>query len=353
MRGSTIRGLREVGALLALILSCVFVLVPTYALAEGETTGARVKFFQIYDVEMSGLENTFTYLIEPQESDAPLPIGDEGDALRQFSMRRDKELWLEFVVSDSVIAGAGELRYHYILRPERTSLTDGLYYVDTQSTNLEAAINIYYLEIYVRSSNEDANATLVVPIVHIEGFDGPKVTDPGWRISYKEEKEEGLREIDGRPRRVTPRYPNRPHEIDGVGGFTYYYDRLWYDSSDSGDSSKSSGSSSANSSSTTGDSSGSPAPGADAGATGSSATGQNPNATGAAPASPGTPARAAAVAGANAAAGAATPTTDVGAPKQDLAATADVQDGVIVLAISGLAVALIMLALVVRRQKGR
>ena len=331
-------------------------LVPTYALADGEVASTRVRFFQVYDVEMSGLENTFTYLIEPQEPDAPLPSDDEGNPLRQFSMRRDEELWLEFHVPVSVSESASELRYHYILRPERTSLADGLFYVDAQSTNLAAGVNVYYLEIYVRLSNEDASAAIVVPTVHIEGFDGEKVTDPGWRISYKDVKEDDSRETDDRPGTVIPRYPSYLRGAGGVGGFTYRYDRNWYDESSSGDGSTSSGSSSATGGSTSNNSSGGAPSGSDAGANagaaGQPATGTTPSDTGAATSSPAAPSGAA-TEGANIAAGAVAADASAGASKDNLASTADVQDNALVRVLLGLAVTLIMPSFVLRYQKGR
>ena len=31
---------------------------------------------------------------------------------------------------------------------------------------------------------------IITPIVHVNGWDGPKVTDPGWRIAYDEKSAE-------------------------------------------------------------------------------------------------------------------------------------------------------------------
>lgn len=387
MRVCMRRGLHGVGALLVLVFACALVLVPTLALAEDETVNARVRFFQVYDVDMSGLENTFTYLIEPQESDAPLPIDDEGNAMQQFSMRRDQELYLEFPVPVSVSESADELRYHYILRPERSDLPDGLYFVDAQSTSLAAGINVYYLEIVVRLSSVDAKAALVVPLIHIEGFDGGKVTDPGWRISYKaneknEEKEEKAkkddktddsRAIDSGSDDVISHLLNYLLGINGEGLFDDYFDRYRNGISYSGDWSTSSGSSATADGSGAKDGQGGSAAGNNAGASGgintgangggnagdnvgaggSSGTGSSTNATGSGSDRSGVAAGSTADARTNAATGTAAPSSGAGSSKEDLAVTADVQDATSILILMGIAVALIMSSFIVRYQRGR
>jgi hypothetical protein len=389
------RGLRGVGALLVLVFACALVLVPTLALAEDETVNTRVRFFQVYDVDMSGLENTFTYLIEPQESDAPLPIDDEGNAMQQFSMRRDQELYLEFPVPVSVSESADELRYHYILRPERSDLPDGLYFVDAQSTSLTAGINVYYLEIVVRLSSVDAKAAFVVPLIHIEGFDGGKVTDPRGRISYKaneknEEKEEKAkkddktddsRAIDSGSDDVISHLLNYLLGINGEGLFDDYFGRYRNGVSYSGDWSTSSGSSATADGSRAKDGQGGSAAGNNAGASGgintgasggintgangggnagdnvgaggSSGTGSSTNATGSGSDQSGVAAGSTADARTNAATGTATSSSGVGSSKEDLAVTADVQDATSILILMGIAVALIMSSFIVRYQRGR
>lgn len=151
------------------------------------TIPVQVRMFQEYKVTTSGLQNTFEYLIEPSEEDAPLPLDADGKTLRSFKLTRDQELWLTFPIPIAISPSAEHITYHYVLRPAETSLSDGLYYVDLQSTNLVAGVNVYYLDIDVVLSNKDLSSALVVPTVHIEDFDGPKVTDPGWRIAYKEQ----------------------------------------------------------------------------------------------------------------------------------------------------------------------
>ena len=53
------------------------------------------------------------------------------------------------------------------------------------SNSLEAGVNEYLLEIHVYPSITETVDPIVVPTVHVKEWDGPKVSDPGWRISYK------------------------------------------------------------------------------------------------------------------------------------------------------------------------
>ena len=64
-------------------------------------------------------------------------------------------------------------------------LSDGLYYVNVLSNSLEAGVNEYLLEIHVYPSITETVDPIVVPTVHVKGWDGPKVSGPGWRIGYK------------------------------------------------------------------------------------------------------------------------------------------------------------------------
>lgn len=146
---------------------------------------AKVRVFQTYDVSASGLQNTFEYLIEPVEENAPMPVGSDGTPFASFTLRRDEDLWLEFPVEVQADPAAAPYVYHYTMRPKQEKLSDGLYYVDVLSTSLSPGVNEYPLEIHVQPSNYDAAVSIVVPTVHAEEFDGPKVTDPGWRIGYK------------------------------------------------------------------------------------------------------------------------------------------------------------------------
>lgn len=171
--------------LVALLLSLVC--IPRFARADQATTTTTVKvrMFQEYKVDVSGLQNTFEYVIEPSEEGAPLPVDADGKAFDKFTLTRDEELWLEFPVRVAVDPEAKTYVYHYRVRPAQKELSDGLYYVNVLSNSLEAGINEYLLEIHVHPSITETVDPIVVPTVHVEGWDGPKVTDPGWRISYK------------------------------------------------------------------------------------------------------------------------------------------------------------------------
>lgn len=150
------------------------------------TIPAKVRVFQEYKVSTSGLKNSFEYLIVPQEEGSPLPLDADGNAMRSFTLTRDEELWLTFPMPVEISPSAEHITYHYVLKPAQTTLPDGLYYVDVLSPNLVAGTNVYYLNIDVVLSSVDAQHALVVPTVHVEDLDGPKVTDPGWRIAYKQ-----------------------------------------------------------------------------------------------------------------------------------------------------------------------
>lgn len=169
-------------ALVALLLAGAW--VPGVARAAEATVDAPVRMFQEYHVSVSGLQSSFEYEIVPLEADAPLPLDKSGQQVRSFTLTRSQELWLTFPVV--VQTGSSTYSYHYRLRPAATELSDGLYYVDILSTSLAAGINEYYLEIFVQEDGQDPASAQVVPLVHVEGLDGPKVSDPGWRVGYKE-----------------------------------------------------------------------------------------------------------------------------------------------------------------------
>ena len=183
--------------LVALLLSLVC--VPRFARADQATTtiNVKVRMFQEYKVDVSGLQNTFEYVIEPSEEGAPLPVDADGKTFDKFTLKRDADLWLEFPVRVAVDPEAKTYVYHYRVRPAQKELSDGLYYVNVLSNSLEAGVNEYLLEIHVYPSITEAVDPIVVPTVHVEGWDGPKVTDPGWRISYKAPDEKKDDKQDG------------------------------------------------------------------------------------------------------------------------------------------------------------
>lgn len=150
----------------------------------------RVKVFQEYRVSVSGLKNSFDYLVEPQEGDAPLPADASGAGFDCFTLKRDQTMWLNFPVEVGLSPVSAQQVYHYILRPATPMLPGGLFYVDLLDPYLHKGVNVYYLELYVQLSSADASLAYVIPVVHIEGWDGPKVTDPGWRIGYEEPKQQ-------------------------------------------------------------------------------------------------------------------------------------------------------------------
>ena len=162
---------------------------PAWAANDTATITAKVRVFQEYRVSVSGLENKFTYLIVPNEADAPLPLDESGKAFDSFTLTQDEDTWLEFAVPVAVSPSAKAYAYHYTLKPATDELEDGLHYVDVQSTSLDAGVNVYYLELYVQPSSKDAAAATVTPLVHVDGWDGPKVSDPGWRVGYKAPEE--------------------------------------------------------------------------------------------------------------------------------------------------------------------
>ena len=171
--------------LVTLLLSLVC--MPRFARADQATTTitVKVRMFQEYKVDVSGLQNTFEYVIEPSEEGAPLPVDADGNTFDKFTLKRDEDLWLEFPVRVAVDPEAKTYVYHYRVRPAQKELSDGLYYVNVLSNSLEAGVNEYLLEIHVYPSITETVDPIVVPTVHVEGWDGPKVSDPGWRISYK------------------------------------------------------------------------------------------------------------------------------------------------------------------------
>ena len=184
--------------LVALLLSLVC--IPRFARADQATTTTTVKvrMFQEYKVDVSGLQNTFEYVIEPSEEGAPLPVDADGNTFDKFTLKRDEDLWLEFPVRVAVDPEAKTYVYHYMVRPVQKNLSDGLYYVNVLSNSLEAGVNEYLLEIHVYPSITETVDPIVVPTVHVEGWDGPKVSDPGWRISYKapDEKKDDKQDDD-------------------------------------------------------------------------------------------------------------------------------------------------------------
>lgn len=174
-------------AAVLLLLACVPTMVRA---AEGTTTVlAPVRIFQEYRVSASGLQSTFDYKIVPLETGAPMPADDSGNVIDTISLTRDQELVLQFPVDVQQSDSAAHSVFHYTLEPAQKELADGLHYVDILSTNLAKGVNVYYLELHVQLSSADAESALVVPTVHVEGWDGPKVTDPGWRIGYTKPEE--------------------------------------------------------------------------------------------------------------------------------------------------------------------
>jgi hypothetical protein len=178
-----------------LLVALLFSLVCTPRFARADqattTTTVKVRMFQEYKVDVSGLQNSFEYVIEPSEEGAPLPVRADGKAFDKFTLTRNEDLWLEFPVRVAVDPQGKSYVYHYVVRPVQKKLSDGLYYVDVLSSSLEAGVNEYLLEIHVYPSITEAVDPIVVPTVHVEGWDGPKVSDPGWRISYKAPEEQG------------------------------------------------------------------------------------------------------------------------------------------------------------------
>ena len=175
-------------SLLAFVCTSL-ICVPNSAWAANDTATitTKVRVFQEYRVSVSGLENAFTYQIIPLENDAPLPVDESGKAFDSFTLTRTDDRWLEFAVPVAMDPSANAYAYHYTLKPAKTELADGLYYVDVLSTSLDAGVNVYYLELYVQPSSEDAAAATVTPLVHVDGWDGPKTTDPGWRVGYNDQ----------------------------------------------------------------------------------------------------------------------------------------------------------------------
>ena len=175
-------------AVLLAFVCAPLVCTPHLAWAANDTATitAKVRVFQEYHVSVSGLENAFTYQIVPREDDAPLPVDESGKAFDSFTLTRADGRWLEFAVPVAMDPSAKPYAYHYTLKPAKTELTNGLYYVDVLSTSLDAGVNVYYLELYVQPSSKDAALAVVTPLVHVNGWDGPKTTDPGWRVGYND-----------------------------------------------------------------------------------------------------------------------------------------------------------------------
>lgn len=162
---------------------CAFIMVALMspAIAHAETLSARVRFYQQYKVDVSGLPNTFSYRITREDDSAPFPTDESGSTADTFSLRRDDDIWLTFALKEDALTETGTLIYRYKAEPVTKKLEDGLYYVDTLSNDLRADVNVYYIEIYVMVA-ADGTIEEVIPTVHIESWDGPKVSDPGWRI---------------------------------------------------------------------------------------------------------------------------------------------------------------------------
>jgi hypothetical protein len=156
--------------------------MPTLAWATDQPSSeyVRVKVFQTYDVSTSGVQNAFSYRIVAQDTSSPMPVANDGTTYDTFTLTRDEERWILFPNS-SFSASAGRVTHHYLMEPVTPDLSDGLFYVDIFSTSLSKGVNRYYLDIDVMPSS-DGSEPMLVPTVHIEGWDGPKVTDPGWRV---------------------------------------------------------------------------------------------------------------------------------------------------------------------------
>lgn len=177
-------------AVLVALLACLAVPMRAYASEQTVEPSTRVRMFQEYKVSTSGLQTSFDYRIVAQEPGAPLPAGADGGPMGGFTLTRDEDLWLTFAVPVAALPEDHRATYHYLLEPVTDALPDGLYYVDVLSTSLSRGANRYYLTINVAPATEGSSDVIVVPNVHIEGWDGPKVTDPGWRIAYEEPKED-------------------------------------------------------------------------------------------------------------------------------------------------------------------
>ena len=156
------------------------------AIARANTASCRVRFFQQYKTDVSGLPNTFDYRVTPEDSMAPRPTDEGGNPIETLSLRRDQQAWLSFGFDGNELVGPGTEVFRYRAEPVTPELPYGLYYVDVLSTSLAAGVNVYYLEIYVTVA-ADGTVEEVVPTVHVQGWDGPKVSDPGWRIELDEE----------------------------------------------------------------------------------------------------------------------------------------------------------------------
>ena len=130
-------------ALLLVLTLLALVDVPAHASAAQSTATvtARMQVFQEYKVPVSGLQNSFEYVIAPVEEDAPLPIDASGKTFDRFTLRREESLWLEFPVRVAVDPSATPYAYHDVLAPAQKTLEDGLHYVGALSTSLEAGVN--------------------------------------------------------------------------------------------------------------------------------------------------------------------------------------------------------------------
>jgi hypothetical protein len=193
--------------LVALVFALAYVPHVAGAAQTSAVIDARVRFFQEYKVPVSGLQSSFEYVIEPAESDAPMPVDEDGAPIDSFTLTREEDLWLEFPVEVTVDSSATPYSYHYMLRPTQTELSDGLYYVDVFNTNLEAGVNEYALQIFVQPSSVDAADTLVVPIIYNDGFEGSKVADPGWRVAYAEPEKKPEEEPEEEPEKEPEKEP--------------------------------------------------------------------------------------------------------------------------------------------------
>ncbi len=155
-----------------LLLAAVFVVLvylPRVSWADQSMSiiTAKLLVFQEYKVPLSGLQSTFEYVIEPVEEDAPMPVNADGEPFDSFKLTRDEDVWLEFPVKVELDPSATPFVYHYMIRPAQKELAEG-----------------------VQPSSVDAAHSVVVPMVHVQEFDGPKVADPGWRVSYAEPEKE-------------------------------------------------------------------------------------------------------------------------------------------------------------------
>ena len=170
------RARHSVRLALACLVCTLLLMCP--AIARANTASCRVCLFQQYKADVSGLPNTFDYRVTPEDPMAPRPTDEAGNPIETLSLRRDQQAWLSFSFDDNELTGPGTEVFRYRAEPVTPELPYGLFYVDVLSTGLTAGVNVYYLEVYVTVTS-DGTIEEVVPTVHVQGWDGPKVSDPG------------------------------------------------------------------------------------------------------------------------------------------------------------------------------